>query len=156
MTVNTLNKFRDLGLLLLRIGVGLSFILIHGWPKITGGTAMWTKLGGAMGNLGITFAPEFWGFMSAFAEFGGGVLILLGLFTRPAAFLMAFNMFVALMMHFSKLDQWGTISHPLELLAVFIGLIFLGAGQFSLDHVLLRKKHVIVKTVDPKFSMQPH
>lgn len=134
------DKYKDFGLLLLRIGVGLSFVLIHGYGKITGGPDLWIKLGSTMGNLGIHFAPEFWGLMSSLAEFGGGILLILGLFTRPVAFFMAFNMIVALTMHFSRLDPWGTISHPLEILAVFIAVIFTGAGRFSFDNVIFRKR----------------
>ncbi|RPI12667.1 MAG: DoxX family protein [Ignavibacteriae bacterium] len=141
-------KHKDMGLLLLRIGVGLGFILVHGLPKITGGPEMWTRLGGAMGNLGITFAPTFWGFMSSFAEFGGGILILLGLFTRPAAAFMAFNMFVAVMSHFVRLDPWGRVITPIELGSVFLGLIFLGAGKYSLDYLIFgRKKSDTLETM---------
>lgn len=146
--MTTKDKLKDFGILILRIGIGLVFVVIHGWPKIAGGSEMWTRLGGAMKNLGITFYPEAWGFMSAFAEFGGGILLLLGLFTRPIAFIMAFNMFVATMMHFSKLDAWGTISHPLTLFAVFFALIFIGAGKYSLDHLIFRTKQVVVKEVE--------
>src|SRR5205809_662485 len=97
-------KHHDWGILLLRIGIGLAFALVYGYPKITGGPDFWIKLGSAMGNLGINFAPEFWGFMSALTEFGGGILLILGLLTRPVAFLMAFNMIVAMMQHFTHKD----------------------------------------------------
>ena len=92
MIKNFLNKYSDAGILFLRIGIGFAFIFVHGWGKIFGGPELWTKLGGSMANLGITFAPTFWGFMAAAAEFGGGILILFGLFTRPASAFMAFTM----------------------------------------------------------------
>lgn len=138
-------KHKDLGLLLLRIGIAAGFIFIHGYPKISGGPEFWTKLGGSMGNLGITFAPAFWGFMSGFAEFGGGILLLLGLFTRPAAAIMAFNMFVALMSHFSRLDPWARAIYPIEVGSVFLGLIFLGAGKYSIDYLISKRK---LKSID--------
>ena len=75
------------GLLLLRVGIGVS-IFFHGLPKITGGPETWTAIGGTMSNLGINFAPTFWGFMAAFAETIGGILFALGLFFRPAALLL--------------------------------------------------------------------
>jgi putative oxidoreductase len=142
------DKNKDLGILILRIGVGLSFILVHGLPKITGGPEFWTRLGGAMGNLGITFAPNFWGLMSAFAEFGGGILILLGLFTRPAAAFMAFNMFVATLSHFVRLDPWGRVITPIELGSVFLGLIFIGAGKYSLDYIISKRKETVKLTLE--------
>lgn len=149
MLINLSNRNKDLGLLLLRIGIGGAFILIHGFPKITGGPELWKGLGSTMGNLGITFMPEFWGLLSALAEFGGGILLLLGLFTRPAAFLMAFNMVVALTMHFTNLDPWSKIAHPLELAAVLLAVLIAGAGKYSLDYLLSSKKHVIIKYVKP-------
>lgn len=61
MILTNQDRHRDLGLLLLRIGFGLMFIY-YGWPKIMGGPPAWAKLGGAVGDFGITFAPAFWGF----------------------------------------------------------------------------------------------
>ena len=84
----------DTGLLVLRLGIGLQLTL-HGWPKMMGGPDKWAKLGANMSLVGLDFAHGFWGFMAAFAEFGGGLLILLGFFTRPAAVLAGFTMFVA-------------------------------------------------------------
>ena len=79
----------DLGLLVLRLSIGLSMILFHGWGKISGGPERWRRIGGAMENFGIDFLPMFWGFMAGFTEFFGSVLIILGLFFRPAAALLA-------------------------------------------------------------------
>jgi putative oxidoreductase len=106
-------------------------------------------LGAAMSNLGITFFPTFWGFMSALTEFGGGILILLGLFVRPAAAFMGFNMIVAMTMHLSHLDPWGRVVTPVEMLAVFLGLLFLGAGKYSLDHLISKRKHITRKEINP-------
>ena len=85
MIFHQLDKYRNEGLLILRIGIGIMFML-HGFPKLTGGTEAWTKVGGALSALGINFAHTFMGFMAAISEFGGGLLLLLGLFTRPACF----------------------------------------------------------------------
>ncbi|MBE2216904.1 MAG: DoxX family protein [Ignavibacteria bacterium] len=140
MITNFLDKHKDAGILFLRIGIGIAFIFTHGWGKMFGGPELWTKLGGSMANLGITFAPTFWGFMASVSEFGGGILILLGLFTRPASAFMAFTMFVAFMQHTSKLDPWNRAIYPMEMFAVFMALLFIGAGKYSLDNLLFRKK----------------
>lgn len=137
---NFLERHKDFGLLLLRLGVGAGFALVYGYPKITGGTELWTKLGGAMANLGITSTPVIWGFMAAISEFGGGIFLILGLFTRTASAFMAFTMSVAVIQHLSKLDPWFRVITPIEMLAVFLAMIFLGAGKFSLDSILFKKQ----------------
>src|SRR5687768_1181925 len=93
-----LNRYRETGILLLRIGIGVMFIL-HGYPKLLGGPEKWESLGNNMGNLGINFAPAFWGFLAAFAEAIGGLLVVLGLFFRPACFLLFITMVVAATKH---------------------------------------------------------
>ena len=58
--LNVLDRYRDAGLLLLRVGIGLSY-MGYGAPKLSGGPPMWEELGQAMRYLGITFAPAVWG-----------------------------------------------------------------------------------------------
>ena len=58
----------DFGLFVIRLGVGLSVVIFHGYDKLMGGPETWAKLGGSMANLHITSYPVVWGFMSAFAE----------------------------------------------------------------------------------------
>jgi len=135
-----MKTFPDMGLLIIRVGLGVMFML-HGYPKVLGGPEMWTKLGSAMGSLGINFAPTFWGFMAAFSEFGCGLLLVLGLLTKPASFLLAFTMLVATLKHLSAGDAFMHIaSRPLELAIVFIAIMLLGAGKFSLDQKLFKKE----------------
>ena len=126
------NNWLHVGLLALRIGIGIS-IFFHGLPKIMGGTETWTAIGGTMSNLGINFAPTFWGFMAAFAETVGGILFALGLFFRPAALLLIGTMIVALVMHLSQGDDFMKYGHALDLLIVFVAALMTGPGKYSLD-----------------------
>ncbi|MTI79587.1 MAG: DoxX family protein [Firmicutes bacterium] len=130
-----LDKYRDTGLLVLRIGFGLMF-MYHGFPKIVGGVEKWAGLGGAMSAFGITFLPAFWGFMAAFSEFFGGLLLLLGFFFRPANVLLAITMIVAVAMKFNAGEGLFGASHALEAGILFISLIFIGPGEYSLDERL--------------------
>ena len=129
----------DFGILLLRAGTGFMFMM-HGLPKIKGGPGFWELIGGSMANLGITFAPTFWGFMAAFAEFGGGFLILLGLFFRPVTVLLFITMVVATIMHVSKGEDFNGYSHALEAAILFFSLYFIVPGRISLDNKLFGHK----------------
>lgn len=126
---------KDLGLLILRVGIGLIFIC-HGYPKLMGGQEKWLWLGSQMVYVGITFAPTFWGLMAAIAECIGGGMLALGLGTRLAAFLMANVMIIATLMHWNLGDSFSTLAHPLSLFVVFASLFISGAGKFSLDALL--------------------
>ena len=122
-----------LGLLLMRIGLGITFVL-HGWPKLTGGPEGWAGIGGAMAIWGIDFAPTFWGFMAGISEFGGGILLLIGLFFRPACVFLFITMVVAATMHIKNGDTFSDYSHAVELAIVFFSLLFTGPGKYSLDY----------------------
>ena len=120
----------NLGLLLIRLGIGASLIA-HGLPKINGGPELWTKLGSSMEIIGIHFLPAFWGFMAAFAEAGGGVLLMLGVLWKPACFLLVFTMVIAVLHHAMKGETFGDYSHAMELGILFVGLFFTGPGKYK-------------------------
>jgi putative oxidoreductase len=127
-----LGNYRNFGLLIIRVGLGLMFIY-HGLPKLTGGVDSWRAIGGAMANVGITFLPVFWGFMAAATEAIGGVLIILGLAFRPVCLMLVINLTVAALFHFHKGDGWMGASHAVEDAVMFAGLIFVGPGKYSVD-----------------------
>lgn len=120
----------DLALLVLRVGIGVSFVFVYGWAKITGGAGTWADLGGNMAIFGITAWPTFWGFMAALTEFGGGILLMLGLFFRPVLVLLLCTMTVATASHLAAGEgPW----HATEMATVFVALFLLGPGRYSLD-----------------------
>jgi putative oxidoreductase len=130
-----LGKFRDFGLLLMRVGLGAAYV-IHGSSKMFGGPQKWSELGGSMQHLGlgVDLGPlTIWGFLAAFAEFAGGILLILGFLFRPAALLLLFTMVVATVMLFKTGQDYNTFSHPLKMALVFLGLLFVGAGRYSID-----------------------
>lgn len=132
-------KYRDIGLLILRVGLG-GMYLTHGVPKILAGPEKWEKLGMAMGNIGIDFYPVFWGFMASFSESVGGLFLMLGLFTRLAASLLAFTMAIAAISHLSRGDGIKGASHAIENGIVFLSIIILGSGKYSIDGWLESRK----------------
>jgi len=134
MILKNLDKHRELGILMLRVGIGLMF-MFHGWPKISGGAETWLKLGMAMKVLGIGFMPVFWGFMSASTEFLGGLLLAIGLLTRPVAMALVFNMVVAVLLKFNTGAGLGGASQAIEVGIVFLSLVFIGPGKYSVDEL---------------------
>jgi putative oxidoreductase len=134
LTLGFLGRYRDAGLFLLRVGIGICF-MAHGWPKISN-PAMWEGLGGAIGALGFTppsALAKAMGFMAALSEFGGGICLILGFLFRPACILMAGTMTVAFMMHLKKGDGFNQYSHALESLILFVSLVFIGPGKISIE-----------------------
>lgn len=127
-----LGKYRDFGLLLLRLGIG-AMLVMHGLPKLMGGPDKWTQLGGAMQYLGISFMPLAWGLAAALSEFLGGILLLLGVLFRPACLLLAITMAVAASMHLGKGEGLMAASQAMELGILFVSLLFIGPGRFSIE-----------------------
>ena len=132
MPVRISGKFHHLGLLLLRIGLGIMMIM-HGAPKLFGGPDQWASIGEATQFLGISFAPMFFGFMAASAEFFGGIMLILGLYFAPALILLILNMIVATSYHLGSGDGLMGASQAIELGIVFVSLLFIGPGRYSLD-----------------------
>jgi putative oxidoreductase len=133
MLLKFLGKYRDTGLLILRLGVGAAYI-IHGLPKLLGGPKTWTALGHSMKYIGLDVFPTFWGFMAALTEGIGGVLLILGIFYRPVCVLLSFTMLIAtLTLAVPKNRDIKNALHPLKMAFVFIGLACVGPGRFSVD-----------------------
>lgn len=131
-------QMRNIGLLLLRIGLGIMFML-HGYPKVFGGPEMWAEVGAYLQNIGISFAPMFFGFMAGIAEFFGGLFLLLGLFFIPSVIFLLIVMLVAAATHLGAGDPFTIYSHSIELAIVFISLLFIGSGKYNLDKKLEKR-----------------
>jgi len=127
-----MNKLEDTGKLLLRLTIGLLFLL-HGIGKLQGGTDF------VIGLLGKQGLPGELGYLVLIGEVLAPLLLIVGLWTRVAALLVAANMVVAVwLVHMKELFMLSssTGAYALELQALFffgaIALALLGAGRFSL------------------------
>ncbi len=126
---NTENKYSDLALLLLRIGVGIIFI-VAGWGKLTGieGTI------GFFDGLGIPM-PGIMAWIVAIVEFFGGIMVLLGAYAKIPYLLLAIIMVVALFT--TKLGgEFSAARLDLMLLFASLALFMLGSGRYSVDYKL--------------------
>lgn len=130
--LSSFSRQKDFGILVLRLGLGV-FMILHGLPKLMGGPDLWSKVGLAMNNIGISFYPTVWGFLAGLTESLGGLLLVLGLWFRPACIFLLFTMAIAAINHLNAGDGWLGASHAFELLFVFFGLLFVGPGRHSVD-----------------------
>lgn len=120
------------GLLVLRVGLGLSVMLHHGADKLFGGPAVWADIGGVLRTVGLYHGHAGFGLAAAFAEFCGGGLLALGLCTRPALTLLLGTMAVAVGAHLAGAVP-GSASYAFDLGVVFLALLFTGPGAYSFD-----------------------
>ena len=127
-----LGNYRNFGLLIIRVGLGVMFIY-HGFPLLGGGVKTWEGLGSATRYVGVHFWPVVWGLLSAAVETFGGFLLILGLAFRPVCLLLIINMTIAALSHLGKGQGLGEASHAIEAAIMFAGLIFLGPGKYSVD-----------------------
>ncbi|NJO01791.1 MAG: DoxX family membrane protein [Bacteroidia bacterium] len=127
-------KNYPLSYLLLRLGIGTS-MLGHGlarFPKLS------TFSQGIVEQFAQTWLPEVlvlaFSYILPFAEFSMGLLLLLGLFTHPAA--VAGGVVMILLIFGSCLiEQWGPLPSQMIHLLFFIGLLlFIEYNRYSLDH----------------------
>ncbi len=122
-----LNSLQPLGALLMRLALALS-MTVHGYQKVVphGGLHHFAHY---VASLGL---PYWLGYVSAFTEFIGGILLVVGLLTRLVAALVAVNMLVA----FATVgihQGFGIYNYILALAVLAIMLVFYGAGALALD-----------------------
>jgi putative oxidoreductase len=129
--MKSLNALQPLGLLALRIALGIIFFT-HGYPKLA-------HLGAGMQGFFVQHGlPGYFVYISGALEVFGGALLVLGLFTRPAALLLAIEMGVAIWKVHSVKGYLAVHEYefPLALLTACFALATVGAGKISLDQPL--------------------
>lgn len=124
----------DTGLLLVRVFAGLSLALAHGLGKLPPAEGFVT----GVEEMGFPL-PALFAWAAALSEFGGGLLLAIGLLTRPAALSVLITMLVAAFVRNAGAPFGG--DRELALLYGSTALLFLlaGAGRYSLDLQLRRK-----------------
>ena len=123
-----LDRLQPLGLLFLRLALG-AIMIAHGYPKVFGGLHHHVEV---VRSLGM---PGWLAYLSAAAEFGGGLLLVLGFLTRVAALFVCINMLVAVFAVHFKNGFLGEHNYqfPLALAAMAFSLIFTGGGPIAID-----------------------
>ncbi len=125
-----LDRLQPLALLVMRLALG-AVMFDHGYHKVFGGLHHHAQF---VASLGL---PAWTSYLSSFTEFFGGLLILLGLFTRVAAFAICINLSVAILkvhLHNGLIGNGG-YELPLALATLAFALIFFGGGPIAFDHI---------------------
>ena len=124
----------DLGKLVLRLTLGV-LTLLHGVAKIAGGVA------GIVGMVEKAGLPGAFGYLVYVGEVLAPLLVIVGLWTRPAALVIAVNMVVAVaLVHAHELWTLGKQGGwALELQGMFffvaLAVALLGAGRYSIGGI---------------------
>ncbi len=125
-----LDRFQDFGLLVLRVGVGLIFLLLHGFPKLIDPSS-WTGVGRAVSYLGIGFGYQVWGFAAILSMTLGALCLIQPFAHRPAALALTITMGVAAIWRHYPFAGWSASAYPLAMGVVCLGLLFTGPGKYS-------------------------
>ena len=127
------------GLLVLRLVLGLTLAAhgaqkLFGWfggPGLPGFAANLEELGVRPGRV--------WAAVSAGIEFGGGLLVALGLLTPVAALFLVGDLLIAILTVHITRGFWnhdGGYEFPLALIGGFVALSLVGPGELSIDRVI--------------------
>ncbi|HEU0013289.1 MAG TPA: DoxX family protein [Longimicrobium sp.] len=120
----------DAGLLLLRLFAGLALAFGHGMDKLP----PTERFVAGVAEMGYP-APELFAYAAGLSEFVGGLLVALGLFTRPAAFLAFFTVANAAVLRHAG-DPFGEREKALLFAATMLLFVLGGPGRFSLDALI--------------------
>jgi putative oxidoreductase len=131
-----LSGLQPWGAFLMRLVLGIS-MAYHGWDKVIPARGLRSHdllsalhhYCGYVASLGL---PYWMGYVSALTEFLGGILLVVGLFTRFAALMVAGNMLVALF-YVNRHQGYSGSQYTLALIALAFMILFYGAGAASMD-----------------------
>jgi putative oxidoreductase len=133
--MQSLEKLTPVSFLLLRLALGVIFIF-HGYPKLAYAPE-WVQNFGHMGF------PGYFAYLAGILEVFGGAMLILGLFTRIAAALLAIEMGIAVTRVHGLLSHPTNVKNyefPLALCASAFVLATVGAGLLSIDRGLFERR----------------
>ena len=139
LLLNNKSPFPETSYLLLRFFTGITMCYYHGWSKLLSDASRWERLGNALTQwIGLDSLKVTFGFIAAFSESIGALLIAFGFLTRPAALLLGLTMLVA---STKKISEVGIDGSELPLLFLMLSMVILlkGPGKYSLDRTILYK-----------------
>ena len=131
MRMQFLAKYADFGLLLLRVSIGVLF-LIYTAPILLAGPNAWAHFGAGARNWGIHSHLQMWGFIGALLGCLGSVLVIFGLFFRPGG-LVLLILAIGHAIGVRHGSGFRTALPSIEMCFVLAGVLFVGPGKYSVD-----------------------
>ena len=139
--MNGLPRTIDIGLLLLRVGAGAMLFWGHGWPKITHFAERAPNFADP-----IHLGPPASFTLVVFAEVFCSAFVAMGFRTRWAAIpLIVFFIVAGFIQHAA--DPWNRKALAFAFLVIFLSLLIMGPGRYSLDALIQRRRSVEGKTL---------
>ncbi len=133
---------RDTGLLILRLVFGFILLYGHGFEKMS--VILGRQEIQFMDPIGIGANTSF--YLAALAEGVCAILLMLGLFSRLASFILSINFLVVFIFHAFMLgDGFAVLELRFFYLFSFIALTLTGPGKLSLDYLLFHRRNEIEK-----------
>jgi putative oxidoreductase len=126
-----LDRFQPFGSLIMRLVLGVIMVR-HGYDKVIPSGALYNFTHMVSAHLHLPLAL---GYVAAFTEFFGGMLLIVGLLTRLAGMMVAIDMAVAILkIHIhGGLEGSNSFAFPLALFSIALMLVFTGCGALGLD-----------------------
>jgi putative oxidoreductase len=124
----------DVGLLLLRVFAGLALAIAHGWDKFPPSARFISRVS----EIGLP-APEGFAWLAALAEFGGGLLLALGLFTRPVALYVVAHFIVVVTVAHAG-DTFAQREKAMLFGMIALMYVLVGPGRYSVDALLRQRQ----------------
>ncbi len=131
MRLAFLAKYREAGLLLIRVSIGL-LVILYTAPVLISGPKAWANFGAGAVHFGLHSHHQLWGFLGSLLGCLGGVLMIFGLFFRIGVLLVL----VLAMGHALAVYEGSgfRVALPsIEMCFVLLGILFIGPGKYSVD-----------------------
>lgn len=124
---------KDLGLLVMRLGFGITMLLAHGIPKLENYSNLMNRFPDPLG-IGNSLSLG----LAIFAEVLCALLLAVGLYTRIAALNLTITMVVAVFIVHAS-DPWSKMELGFIYGAAYLALALMGPGKLSLDSIMRKR-----------------
>jgi putative oxidoreductase len=137
LALSPMDRLAEFAPLVVRVIVGV-IMAAHGLQKLLAGSG---SFGGFLAQFGVP-VPTLMGYVVTLVELGGGILLIIGLFSRLAALLLTIDLVVAILLvkvnvgFLSPQGGGAGAELDLALIAGFLVILLAGAGGISLDYTL--------------------